>query len=106
VDREKRDRRLKKAILITFVLAAANSRFINGVHHGFVDFSYHGWHQELLTERITPDDVRWMSERLAKLSDAQWRDAFRAGGFNPPIADRFVRRLKATIDEGRKLTTS
>ena len=83
-----------------------HSRFINGVHHGFVDFSYHGWHQELLTERITPDDVRWMSERLAKLSDAQWRDAFRAGGFNPPIADRFIRRLKAKIDEGRKLTTS
>jgi hypothetical protein len=77
--------------------------FINAVHNGFVEFSYHGWHQELLTKRITPDDVRWVSEPLAKVSDAQWRDAFRAGGFNPPIADRFIRRLKAKIDEGRRL---
>jgi hypothetical protein len=40
------------------------------------------------------------------LSDAQWRDAFRAGGFEPAVADRFIRRLKAKIDEGLKLTAS
>jgi hypothetical protein len=78
--------------------------FINGVKDGFVEFSYHGWHQELFTKRITPDDVRWTCEHLAKLSDAQWRDAFRAGGFDQATADRFIRRLKAKIDEGRQLT--
>ena len=77
--------------------------FIRGMHDGFVEFSYHGWHQELFTKRIRPDDVRWTCERLAKLSDAQWHDAFRAGGFDPPVADRFIRRLKAKIDEGLKL---
>jgi len=77
--------------------------FINGVRDGFVDFNYHGWHQELFTRRITPGDVRWACERLAKLSEAQWRDAFRAGGFAPPVADRFIRRLKAKIGEGLAL---
>jgi len=78
-------------------------RFARGVRDGFVDFSYHGWHQELFTKRITPDEVRWACERLAKLSDEQWRDAFRAGGFDRQVADRFIRRIKSKIDEGRTL---
>jgi hypothetical protein len=80
--------------------------FITGVHDGFVEFNYHGWHRELFTKRITPDDVRWACERLAKLSDAQWRDAFRAGGFESAVAERFIARLKAKIDEGLKLSAS
>ena len=77
--------------------------FITGVRNGLVEFNYHGWHQELFTKRITPDDVRWACEHLAKLSDAQWRDAFRAGGFDAAVADRFISRLKAKIEEGMKL---
>jgi hypothetical protein len=77
--------------------------FIKGVHNGLVEFDYHGWHQELITKRITPDDVRWACEHLAKLSDAQWQDAFRAGGFDPAVAERFIARLKAKIDDGLKL---
>ena len=75
-------------------------RFVKGVRNGFVDFSYHGWHQELFNNRITPDDVRWACAWLAKLSEAQWRDAFRAGQFDTAVADRFIRRLRAKIDEG------
>ena len=77
--------------------------FIKGVHNGLVEFDYHGWHQELITKRITPDDVRWACEHLAKLSDAQWHDAFRAGGFDPAAAERFIARLEAKIDDGLKL---
>ena len=80
--------------------------FVKGVRDGFVEFSYHGWHEELFTGRITPDDVRWACEWLGRLSDAQWRDAFRAGGFDPSVAERFITRLKAKIDEGRKLGAS
>ena len=75
-------------------------RFVTGVRNGFVDFNYHGWHQELFNNRITPDDVRWACAWLAKLSDAQWHDAFRAGRFDVALADRFIRRIKAKIDEG------
>jgi hypothetical protein len=77
--------------------------FVKGMRDGFVDFDYHGWHEELVTRRITPDDVRWACGWLGKLSDAQWRDAFRAGGFEPSVAGRFIARLKAKIEEGRTL---
>ena len=78
--------------------------FVKGVRDGFVQFNYHGWHQELFTGRITPDDVRWVCDLLAKLSDAQWRDAFRAGGFDPVVVDRFIRRIKSKIDEGKQIS--
>lgn len=77
--------------------------FIKGVKNGYVQFHYHGWHQELLDERITPDDVEWATELLAGLSDQQWRDAFRAGGYEPAVADRFIRRLQAKIAEGARV---
>ena len=74
--------------------------FITGVKDGFVQFKYHGWHQELVRGRITPSDVRWITERLTQLSDKQWSDAFRAGGHDPATADRFIRRIKEKIQEG------
>jgi hypothetical protein len=76
--------------------------FVTGVKRGFVEFDYHGWHQELF-HHISPDDVRWASELLAGLTDRQWSDAFRAGDYDPAVADRFVGRLHQKIAEGRRL---
>ena len=80
--------------------------FITGVSNGFVRFSYHGWHQELVRDRITVGDVHWACDLLGRLRDDQWQDAFRAGGYTPEVAARFIRRLKAKIDEGRALDAS
>jgi hypothetical protein len=80
--------------------------FITGVRDGFVEFAYEGWHQELVRRRITPADVAWACTRLAQLSDRQWGDAFRAGGYDPNTADRFIRRIKLKIAEGRRLELS
>jgi hypothetical protein len=77
--------------------------FITGVKNGFVKFSYHGWHQELVRDRISVDDVHWACALLGRLSDSQWADAFRAGGYTPDVASRFIRRLKAKIEQGRRL---
>jgi hypothetical protein len=79
--------------------------FVTGVKNGFVKFSYHGWHQELVRDRITVADVQWACNLLARLNDDQWNDAFRAGGYKSDLAARFIRRLKAKIDEGRTLTS-
>ena len=79
--------------------------FITGVKDGFVQFNYRGWHQELL-KQISPGDVAWASELLGRLSDRQWSDAFRAGGYTPALADRFIRRLRQKIAEGRRLGQS
>lgn len=74
--------------------------FIKGVDaHGYVVFEYHGRHHELVA-KLTPADVRWMCERLQTLDDSQWHDAFRAGGYSPSLADRFIRRFKQKIQEG------
>jgi hypothetical protein len=77
--------------------------FIEGVENGFVKFEYHGWHQELIRERITPADVDWACNLLADLTDSQWREAFLAGGYEPALAERFIRRVQAKIRAGLAL---
>ena len=76
--------------------------FITGVKDGVVQFNYRGWHQELL-KHISPDDVAWASALLGQLSDRQWSDAFRAGGYPPALAERFIGRLRQKIAEGCRL---
>jgi len=76
--------------------------FVAGVKNGFVRFAFRGRHQELL-EHITVDDVKWTSARVLRISDAQWQDAFRAGGYDPPTARRFVARIKQKAEEGLAL---
>ncbi len=78
-------------------------QFIVDVHGGFVRFDYHGFHQELVRDRITPDDVGFACEMLSQLTDTQWRDAFRAGGYTPDVADRYIRKLQANIAQGRQI---
>ena len=77
--------------------------FIYGVTNGFVDFAYSGWYKNLVRERIRPDDVVWISELLARLTPEQWQDAFRAGGYEPETANRFIAKLREKIDQGRAL---
>ena len=49
---------------------------------------------------ISVADVQWICRRLSALTDAQWADAFRAGGYADPTAQRYIRRLKQKIAEG------
>ena len=76
--------------------------FTKGVVNGRVKFNWSGFHGHLLAD-LTPADVHWTCERLARLSDRQWEDAFRAGGYDPMLAERFIRRFKQKIAEGLAL---
>jgi hypothetical protein len=76
--------------------------FITGIEQGRVRFDWRGRH-DVLVESIRPADVRWVCARLQRLTDEQWADAFRAGGYPKPIADRFIRRLQQKIREGLAL---
>ena len=80
--------------------AFERGQFIEGIENGFVEFEYHGWHQELIRRRITPADVRWACELLGGLTDTQWHEAFLAGGYDPAVSARFIHRLQAKIREG------
>jgi hypothetical protein len=73
--------------------------FIKGMNGQYVRFDWRGRHGVLL-DRITAADVHWIAERLKRLTDAQWQDAFRAGGYAPELAQRFIRRFKQKIEEG------
>jgi hypothetical protein len=73
--------------------------FITGVEDGIVKFDYRGLHRNLLNN-ITRADVHWICGRLATLTDQQWSDAFRAGGYADPTAQRYIRRLKQKIAQG------
>ena len=76
--------------------------FITAVGDGSVSFEYKGRHQELLT-MITPADVKWAATQMARLTDTQWRDAFRAGNYAEPIAERSITRIKEKIADGLAL---
>jgi hypothetical protein len=73
--------------------------FIERITAGRVDFEHHGLRAELF-DQITTDDVRWMCRRLARLTDRQWRDAFRAAAYDPTESSRFIARMKAKIAQG------
>jgi len=76
--------------------------FIKGMAGQYVRFDYRGRHG-VLFDRITVADVRWICEKLRRLTDTQWQDAFRAGGYAPETANRFIRRFKQKIEEGLAL---
>jgi len=76
--------------------------FVKGVRDGKVFFEWGGRHKKLV-ENIHPSDVRWICTRLNQLTDQQWQDAFRAGGFTRNIADRFIRHMKVKIAAGLRL---
>jgi hypothetical protein len=77
--------------------------FILGTDNGHVQFGYTGWYKNLVRDRITVEDVTWASELLGRLSDQQWADAFRAGGYEPAVANRFIAKLKEKVQQGRAL---
>jgi hypothetical protein len=78
--------------------------FILGVSNGYVEFAYDSWYKNLVRDRITPDEVAWASNLLGRLSDQQWRDAFRAGGHQPEAASRFIKKLREKVEQGQRPT--
>jgi hypothetical protein len=79
--------------------------FVLGVTNGHVDFAYRGWYRSLVRDRITPNDVAWASNLVGRLTEQQWKDAFRAGGYEPAVADRFIKKLQEKIDRGRSIAS-
>jgi hypothetical protein len=77
--------------------------FIKGVKNGYVEFDYNGRHQKLVDKRLTPADVGWACGLLAQLSHEQWLDAFRAGGYNPAVSERFIGKIRQKMEQGLEL---
>ncbi len=62
-------------------------------------FDYQGIYRDVIG-KVTLADVRWTCMLMSRLTDAQWRDAFRAGGYNPDQTARYIAKIKAKIAQG------
>ena len=77
---------------------------------GSIEFHYDGRHQELMS-LIRPADMAWAAARMQRLTDTQWRDAFRAGNYPEWAASRYINRIKqkiadaAAVGSGRSTAT-
>lgn len=76
----------------------ANAKFIDGVKGGRVNFHYSGKRQNVF-EDITIDQAKWIGELLARLSDEQISDAFRAANYGPEEVQMLARAVRGRISQ-------
>jgi hypothetical protein len=78
--------------------------FIEKVNGDVIDFNYGGKNKKLF-ENLTTSDARWLSQLLARLSDDQIKDAFRAANYSAEEVDQlsnaFRERANALANVGK-----
>jgi hypothetical protein len=72
--------------------------FVEAIDGDAVTFDYRGL-DSALVDSVTAADLRWTAAQLSRLSDAQWDDAFRAGGYTPETRQRFIRKIQQKLAE-------
>ena len=77
--------------------------FIRRIDESHITFDYRGIYRDIL-DNVGPDDVRWTCQLLSRLSERQWRDAFRAARYDDAHTTRYVRKIKQKIAQGLTLT--
>ena len=95
-----RQKRARAPLHLAAVIAAALSvdacarvlhyRAING---DAVDFDDRGV-DAALVDSLMVADLRWTGRLLSRLSERQWLDAFRAGGYTADQSARYVRKTR------------
>ena len=81
----------------------AEHRFIDGVSHGEVSFHNKRQRAGRALEGVRVENARWMGSLLARLSDKQLADAFRAGGFDADETAIYLSALRARIGQLQNL---
>lgn len=77
---------------------ADNAQFIKGVNkRGELEWGYRGRHNNSFTSGISREDVRWLLQRLGRVTEAQWRDAFRAAGTPESEAECFTAAIRQRV---------
>ena len=70
-----------------------------------VEFDYRGIYRDVINS-VTTADVAWTAALMARLSDRQWDDAFRAGGYTPDERRRYILKIKEKIGQGLTLSAN
>ena len=76
----------------------AKAKFLDEVKDNYVSFHYNGKRHDLFDD-ITVADARWIGGWLARLSDRQIRDAFRAANYSPAEIDLLTEAVRDRIAE-------
>ena len=79
-----------------------STTLIKDVEGPMVQLNYRGRHGEIL-ERLSIDDVIWACALMNRLRDAQLDAAFSAAGYAPDIRQRYIKKIRAKIQEGLAL---
>lgn len=74
------------------------TKFITGLKGGRVQFDYHGKNSGLFDD-ITIEQAKWMGDMLARLSDQQLTDAFRAANFSQEDIQTLTGAVRARINQ-------
>lgn len=74
------------------------AKFVEGVEGGRVRLNYNGKQGDLLSD-ISVKDAKWIGSLLARLSDAQLQDAFRAANFNAEEIQMLTQATRQRINE-------
>ena len=83
--------------------AFAREPFILGIDHNRVRFAYTGYYESYVRNQVAPADLTWAMRLLGSLTERQWNDAFRAGGYDQQTTARFVGTLRKRIRDGQAL---
>ena len=75
-----------------------NDKFITRVEGGKLVLDYEGKNSKLMRD-ITVEDARWLGTHLAKLSDEQIADAFRAANYTPDEVKLLTAAVRSRINE-------
>jgi hypothetical protein len=76
--------------------------FVKGIDGEKIDFDYRGL-DRALANSVTAADLRWACALLSRLSERQWLDAFRAGGYTLEQRTRYVRKIRDKIASAHQL---
>ena len=76
----------------------AETKFIDKVEDGYVDFHYTGKNEKLF-EKVKVEHARWIGERLALLTDGQLASLFRAANYTPAETRLLTRVVRSRIEE-------
>ena len=79
------------------------AEFIENVKGNVIDFKYGGKNKRLF-ENITTGNARWLSILLARLTDEQIKDAFRAANYSPEEVEKLSAAFKDRINELAKIS--
>jgi hypothetical protein len=83
----------------------ADTKFIDKVEGGYVDFHYTGKNKGLV-DKVRVEHARWMGERLSRLTDGQLIAIFRSANYTTSETRLLTRVIRARINELVKLPGS